>query len=415
VEKSPRVFIVDQDQDARFQLQQLVRQVGFAAAGQAGLGTEAVALVTELKPDIVLCGLREPVARVVQTVESIVHALPETPVVVYAQSGELETIRKAMLAGARDFLLAPLKPEDLKRSLTALLELGERRKRRDAGSQMLGPHGAIITVFGAKGGVGKTTIAANLAVALVRNAGQSVVLVDADDTFGDAAAMLELLPERTVADGLRAAHAVDGESAKDFLTLHPSGLAVVSTPASPLEWKGVTGEPVQRMLYRLARQFDIVLVDTAGTLSDVSQAALEAGSLVLWVTTPEYASVRDSLQALNTLRGLQLPQDRIRLVLNAVYPEVEISAASIEDALGHPIFWTVPHDRNLRRFAQLGRAVVETQPNSPAARNIIDLALVLAGAPRKARTGGFLHRFRNGRVQRNAKRQPENAPEGATS
>lgn len=415
MEKSPRVFIVDQDQDARFRLQQLVRQVGFAAAGHAGLGTEAVALVTEMKPDIVLCGLREPMARVVQTVESIVHALPETPVVVYAQSGELEIIRKAMLAGARDFLLAPLKPEDLKRSLTALLELGERRKRRDAGSQMLGPHGAIITVFGAKGGVGKTTIAANLAVALVQDAGQSVVLVDADDTFGDAAAMLELSPERTIADGLRAVNANEGELPNDFLTLHSSGLAVVSTPVSPLEWKGVGSEPVQRMLYRLARQFDIVLVDTAGTLSDVSQAALEAASLILWITTPEYASVRDSLQALNTLRGLQLPQDRVRLVLNAVYPEVEISAASIENALGHPIFWTVPHDRNLRRYAQLGRAVVETQPNSPAARNIIDLALVLVGTPRKARNSGFLHRFRNGRDQRNARRQRENAPEGATS
>ncbi len=398
--KSPGIFVVDQDLDARFQVQRLITQTGFAVSGQAGLGTEAVAAATEVTPDIILCGLKEPVARVVQTIESLVHTLPETPIIVYSNSGELETIRKAMLAGARDFLEAPFKPEELGRSLTATLEAEERRRLQQAGSAMLGPQGTIITVFGAKGGVGKTTVAANLAVALARRANQATVLVDADDTFGDAAATLALTPERTVTDGLRELDGDDGDGLKKFLSYHDSGLAVLSAPVNPFEWKGITSERLQQLLHRLARQFDVVVVDTASTLSEVTLATLEAASLILWLTTPEYASVRDSHQAFQAIRSLQLPEDRIRVVLNATSPEIEVRPSSIEEALARQIFWTTPYDRLLRRSAQLGQALVDSHPHSPAAGNLTDLAFVLSGtgAPPEPQNGGFLRHLFAGRA-----------------
>ena len=108
--KSPGIFVVDQDPDSRYQVQQVIPQTGFAVCGQAGLGTEAVSLATETRPDIILCGLKEPVMRVVQTIESLVHALPEIPIIVYSRSADLETVRQAMLAGARDLIQAPVRP-----------------------------------------------------------------------------------------------------------------------------------------------------------------------------------------------------------------------------------------------------------------------------------------------------------------
>ena len=111
----PNVLIVDQDPEARYLVRQLVEQAGFMAGAEAGLGTEAVAQASDLKPDIVLFGLREPMARAIQTVEAIVHDLPETPVIAYSDSSELQTIRQAMSAGARDFLQAPIKLEELRR------------------------------------------------------------------------------------------------------------------------------------------------------------------------------------------------------------------------------------------------------------------------------------------------------------
>ena len=378
--KFPGVFIVDQDPDARYQLEQLVPETGFVVVGQSGLGTEALAQATDAAPDMILCGLKQPLARVVQTIESLAHLLPDTPVIVYSDSAELETIRKAMLAGARDFLQSPIKPDDLRKSLSATLEAEERRHLRREDNALLATRGAIITVFGAKGGVGKTTLAANLAVALVRSGGQSCVLVDADDSFGDAAASLALEPEHTLFDAMRVLDE-EGADLDNYLAIHESGVAVAAAPADPLEWHDADAERFQRMLERLSRQFDVVLVDTSGTLGEISQAALDASSLVLWITTPDYASIRDSLQALQAARKLGLDDDRIRLVLNEVSPELEVRPAAVEEALGLSLFWAIPHDRMLRRAGQLGESVIEAHPSSPAARRISDLAQVLSGVP----------------------------------
>src|SRR3990172_7398643 len=136
---------------------------------------------------------------------------------------------------------------------------------------------------------------------------------------------------------------------------------------------------MQQLLHRLARQFDVVVVDTGGTLSDVTLGVLESASVVLWLTTPEYASVRDTIQAIHALRSTGLAEDRIRLVLNMTSPELDVRPSSIEDAIGQKIFWTIPYDKLLRRSAQLGQPLVESNPESAAAENLTELALILSG------------------------------------
>ncbi len=385
--KIPAVFVIDQDQDVRYQVQRLVQGAGFSLSGQAGLGTEAVALAKETRPDILLCGVREPLSRALQTVESLLHVLPQTPVIVYSEAADLETVRRVMLAGARDFLQAPFKPDELRRSLTATLESEERRRLREAGNGMLGPEAVVLTVFGAKGGVGKTAIATNLAVAFAR-AGQTTVLVDADDTFGDAAPSLAMPTDYAVTDMLRELAGSGDDISSKPLTHHDSGLAVLPAPANPFAWKEIPGQRLQRLIQQLGRRFDVVVLDTGSTLSDVTLAALQSASLILWVTTPEYASVRDSLQALQAIQGMKLADDRIRIVLNAVSPELEIRPASVEEVLSTKIFWTIPYDRILRQSTQLGKAVIDANPRSPAARNLIDLARVLTGGPIEPQENG---------------------------
>ena len=390
------VLIIDQDPEARYQVRQLVEQAGFQVAADTGLGTEAVAQAAELRPEIVLCGLKEPLGRALQTMEAVLHDLPETPLIAYADSNDLAIIRQAMLAGARDFLHAPFRPDDLRRSLTAALESEERRRLRQAGGG-IGPRGTIITSFGAKGGAGKTTISTNLAVALARLGGRSVVLVDADDSFGDVASSLGLSAGRSVTDAVRE-HAGGGD-VKRFLSHHDSGLAVLPAPASPFDWRGISGDELRQTLAELARQFDVVLVDTASALNGVSIAALEAASLVLWVTTLDYTSAHGSLRALQAIRSVQVPEERIRIVLNVTSAETDVSPASVEEALGLPIFWTVPYDREIRRSSQMGQTVIEAEPGSAAATSLAGLAAVLTGAPLELRKESIIQRiFGNGKA-----------------
>lgn len=390
----PRVLIIDQDPEVRYQMRRLVEAAGFEPGGDTGHGTEAVVLANEQRPQLVLCGLTQPLGRALQTMEAVLHDLPETPLIAYAESNELALVRQAMLAGARDFLQAPFQPDELRRSLAAALESEERRRLRQSGGGR-GPRGTIIAGYGAKGGVGKTTLSANLAVALARLGTQSVVLVDADDSFGDAAASLGMGAGHSVTDAIR--DAASGGDVKRFLSHHESGLAVLPAPASPFEWRGISGDQLQHTLVELSRQFDVVAVDTASTLNEISVATLEVASLVLWVTTLDYASAHDSLRALQAIRSLQLEDERIRVVLNATAVDADVSPASVEEALGRPIFWSLPYDRELRRNAQLGRPVVDAAPASPAAVSFRDLAGVLTGATPAPRKQGVLRRmFGNG-------------------
>ena len=376
----PEIMVVDQDPQARFEIKRLVKGASFTVAGESAFGTEAVSLAAELKPEVIICGMCVPSERSIHTIEALLDSLPETPLIAYGWEDDLDTVRQAMLAGARDFLVMPVDVERLGASILSVLESEERKRLRLAGeSQSLGASGLVIAVFSAKGGVGKTTVTTNLGVALSKEMGQSVVLVDADTGFGDIAPMLDLKPERTIMDLLRDVDGVERDALTDYLTLHESGLSVLAAPADSLQWRSVPQEQLRKVIGMLAKRFDIVLIDTAGALSDVGMTTLEESGIVLWITSPDFSSINDSAQGLRALRQLSYPEARIRLMLNDLYVDDGVRPEKIEQALGRELFWLVPYDRRLRHGGQEGRPLVLSNPKSPGARSIVDLAHVLSG------------------------------------
>src|SRR3989337_1027591 len=199
--RNPRVIVIDQDQVARSEVQKMLALSGFAVLGEAGYGIEAVSLAKETEPDIVVIALEEPVIRALQTVEAVADLLPQSPVVAYSSIKDPASIRKAMLAGVADYLVTPVRAEDIINSIPGVLAQEERRRARIAGeTDEPVACGTVLTVFGAKGGIGKTTISTNLATAIVQKTGQSVALVDLDTRFGDVAILMDIPVERSIAD-----------------------------------------------------------------------------------------------------------------------------------------------------------------------------------------------------------------------
>jgi len=406
--KIPAVLVVDQDAKARYDVKRLVKQSHFSIAGDAGFGTDAVSLAVELEPDVVLLGMTNPVVRSLQTVESLLNTLPETPVIVYSSSPDIELARRAMLAGARDFLTMPASAEEVGKSIVAVLESEERRQMRLRGQTAgWGPQGSVITIFGAKGGVGKTTVAVNLAVALREETGQAVALVDGDNGFGDVSGMLDLTPERSIVDLTRDLSKVTRETLPKYLTQHGSGLSVLAAPLQTMSWRSVKPEDFRKAIDLISKSHDIVVVDTAGMLNEITVAALESASLVLWVVTTEYASVRDSLRAMEALRSMSYPEERIRVMVNDLATRDGVRARTIEEALGHEVFWQVPFDQRVRQSSQIGEPAVLRYPSAPGARNLADLARTVVGIrpPRQ----GLLER-----LGLHLRRPPAEEPEGRT-
>jgi len=380
------VLLVDQNPDRRFRMKQTVVQAQFGICGESGYGKAAVSLATEVKPDVILCAMEKLVGRSTQTVESLIDALPETPVVVYSPDSDLEVARQAMHSGARDFLPMPLNPEGLRKAVIGALNSEARRRMRLAGDLPSSPQGIVVTVFGPKGGIGKTTVVTNLSVALARS-GQSVVCLDADAGFGDVASMLDIQPERTIVDLSQRIDQVNRETLPRYLIPHDSGLMVLPAPPIALDWRDVSPDHFRKVIEALARSFDAVLIDTSGLLDELSLVALQASSFVLWITTTDYASIKDSQAAMTALRGMSFPLDRIRLVINETSNAGDVRPSTVAEILGQPIFWSIPYDRRLRRAAQVGRPVVETEPYSRIAQRFEDLGRLISGTAPEPRTG----------------------------
>ena len=185
--------------------------------GAAGYGMEAITLAKETDPQVIVAALEEPIARSLQTIESVADVLPTVPIIAYSTIGDPNTIRRAMQIGIKDYLVMPLKEEDLSRSIFTVLAQEERRQQRLTGEVEAQAFGTVLTIFGAKGGIGKTTIATNVAAALVQKTGQSVVLVDLDTRFGDVAILMDIPADRSIADLALPDEQIDREAVQSCL------------------------------------------------------------------------------------------------------------------------------------------------------------------------------------------------------
>jgi len=387
---------VDQDPQARYEVKQLAKHAQLTIAGEAAFGTEAVSLAAEVKPDVIVCGIGRPPERSLQTIEALLDLLPETPIVAYSWRDDAEVVRKAMMAGARDFFVMPAESERVLESIRSVLEAEERKRLRISGqAKALGPKGLVVTVFGAKGGIGKSTVATNLGVVLSSDLSHSVVLVDGDNNFGDAASMLDIRPERNIMDFIKDVDVIERSAVTDYLTQHESGLWVLPAPRECLHWRTVTPERFRKVITTLARRFDVVLIDTAGALGDIPLAALEEANMVLWLTSSDFSSINNSLIALETLQQLSYPEARIRLMLNVTSMDDGVRPSKIEEVLGRQFFWLIPYDRQLRLGGQIGKPVVTTHRDSRGAQSIIQLARALMGVGPKtsARPASSLRRL----------------------
>jgi len=378
--RNPRVIVIDQDQVARSEVQKMLALSGFAVLGEAGYGIEAVSLAKETEPDVIVIAVEEPVVRALQTVEAVADLLPQSPIVAYSSIKDPASIRKAMLAGVADYLVTPVREEDLINSIHGVLAQEERKRARIAGeTDEPVACGTVLTVFGAKGGIGKTTISTNLATAIVQKTGQSVALVDLDTRFGDVAILMDIPVERSIADLALPEEEINREMLQDCLYTHNTGVTILPAPVRPTDWRNVHAGHIERVVTLLAQTYDYVILDTPGTFNDIVARALELATLVLLVATVDMASLKDTLLAIDMLRSWNFPQEKVKLVINSTNEATNVQPQEVKRMLGRDVFWSIPYDRNISTSTQLGMPVVVAKPTTKAAESLVELAFVLSG------------------------------------
>ena len=230
--------------------------------------------------------------------------------------------------------------------------------------------GKLITVFSAKGGCGKTTLATNLAAALADRGRREVCLVDLDLAFGDVAIALQLFPAHTIADAVPLEDSLDASAVQSLLTPHSPGLTTLVAPIEPGTAESIPAVLVGRILELLREQFDYVIVDTPPAFDDHVLAAFDQSDMVALIATLDIPALKNLKLTLETLDLLNYPRERWRIVLNRADSKVGLALSAVEKTLKAPIAAQVPSSRDVPASINRGVPIVLDDPKHAVSQSI---------------------------------------------
>jgi pilus assembly protein CpaE len=392
-----RVLIVDDIPETRDHLTKLLGfESDIEVVGSAASGSESLTMAAKMLPDVVLMDINMPDMDGIAATEKLSAQVPTAAVVMMSVQGEADYLRRSMLAGAREFLVKPFSSDELTASIRQVYTRERDKQSRmsampvasgtsggaatasDDGGQL----GQVIAVFSPKGGVGRTTVAVNLAVAAATELGKSVVLMDGSFQFGDVGVLLNLNPKnKSIADLVPELEAGDPELSLDtFVINHSAGIRVLLAPPSPEMAELITPAGVKRVLEALRKGHDLVVVDCTSWFNETTLAILDAADVVLTMLSLEITSIKNMRLFLEVADQLGYEQNKIKLVLNRADSSLGIRVSDVESSIGRKVDHTIVSDGRSVVYA-LNRGVPFFLSNREAqvSQDILRLAQAVAG------------------------------------
>jgi pilus assembly protein CpaE len=343
----------------------------FAFVNPANPG-ELFANLDQERPEVLILGPDVPAEDALRLATVFDVQLPELSVILVGEA-DPDVVLLAMRAGIRDILSPASDPAQIRVLLERACQSFASRNRTAAAPNPDAPRGIVIGVFSPKGGVGKTTIATNIAIGLGKVAPMGVVIVDLDLQFGDVASGLYLTPEHTVTDAVSASASQDSLVLKAFLTVHPSSIYALCAPRTPVEADSITPQQVSRLIGQLAEQFQYVVIDTAPGLPEVGLAAMEQCTDVVWVSAMDVPSIRGLRSGLEILRRLDLLPETRHVVLNMADAKSGLSVQDVEATIGAPVDVSIPRSKAVAYSTNRGIPVLQDGRRDPAVKGLRQL------------------------------------------
>lgn len=343
-----RVMIVDDTAETRDNIRRLLSmEDGIEVVDEAENGMDALEKAQKWKPDVILMDINMPEMDGITATEKISIRFPRCSIIVISVQGDQDYLRRAMQAGAKDYLIKPFNPDQLVATISQVYEMELKRKSAIFHNQMLEEglvsKPKIIPVYSAKGGVGKTNIAINLAVGL-QEQGRKVVLVDLDLLFGDVALLLNLPQRKTIYHLIPDIHSLDLEALDACLLKTENGLRVLAAPQSPEQSEMIEGPHVERILRLLKEKFDYVIVDCPSHFHETVLASLDIADYIMLVTNRNLHTIKNNKVFLQTMESLNMDHSKIRLVMNETHVYSDFKNSELEEILGLELFHEMGHD-----------------------------------------------------------------------
>ena len=384
-----RVMIVDDVSETRENVRKLLQfESDVDVVGVARTGKEAIQLSQDVNPDVILMDINMPDMDGITATEAIRAKQPTIQVVILSVQGDQNYMRRAMLAGARDFLTKPPMGDELISAIRRAGAMAQTERSKSVQVQPIpipgnvgplmgysAPKGKIVTIYSPKGGTGCTTLAVNLALTL-NNEDTRVALVDGNLQFGDVAVFINEQGKNTIVDLAPRAEELDPEIVEEVMLKHAgSGLHVLAAPSRPEYAEKVSSNQFSKVLEYLRQMYSYVIVDTAALLTDVTLSAIDVSDLIVLVTTQDIPSIKNCRLFLDLLQTLGIERERILFVMNRYDKRINITPDRVTENLKQDVSSVIPLDEaTATKAVNRGVPFVLDSKNQPAARGVFSLA-----------------------------------------
>jgi pilus assembly protein CpaE len=382
-----RVLIVDDVADTRENVRKLLQfESDIEVVGAAQSGTEGVQMSRELDPDVVIMDINMPDLDGIAATEQIIGKQPHVQVVILSVQGEQSYMRKAMLAGARDFLTKPPMADELlsairragAMSVQERMKVSQARTVQASGGQSSPvaqlSKGKVIAVYSPKGGTGCTTIAVNLAL-LLHNSETRVVLVDGNLQYGDVAVFVNEQGKNTIIDLASRIEELDPEIVESVMITHETGAHILAAPIRPEHAEKVSGDQFTRLIEYLSQMYAYVVVDTASLLTDATLGAIDKCNVLILVVTQDIPSIKNARLFLDLLGTLGIPRERVVFTMNRYDKRIAITPERVGENLKQPVVAVIPLDeRVVIPAVNRGVPFILDNKTQPAGKGILSVA-----------------------------------------
>lgn len=366
-------LIIDSDENAKELLKNYSNNLDFLeVTGCYNSLEEAYNTILKEQPKIVFVNINTDSEKEYALIEKILNTTKQTKFIVTALSYDTNSIIKAMRAGAREFLPKPILQEDFEKTLTKIKDI-------TLGSDKT-TNCKIITTFSNKGGIGKTSIATNLALEIANITKEKVALVDMNFQLGDVATFLDIKPSFDISYVVKNLDGTDDEFLLSTLDQYKeTSLYVLADPPYMEQAKDITPEQISKLFDALRKTFAYVIVDTSNVMDGKTITVLDNTDFIMLVTIVNLPAIRNCQRCMDIFERLGYDPEKTKIVINRYMENDEVSAEDVEEALNQKVYWKIPNNYfTIMSSINKGLPVSLINPKSNIAQSYRELATVLS-------------------------------------
>jgi pilus assembly protein CpaE len=318
----------------------------FEVVGEACNGEEVLQLIPKVKPEVVLMDINMPIMNGLEATERITNEFPGVVVIIMSVQGEIEYLKKAMLHGAKEYVIKPFNYDTLIDTLKITYEKHKSLSIKRGSHVERDKDAKIITFFSSKGGVGKSVLAVNSGVVLSTHGNKKTLLMDMNLQFGDVSMLVNEYAEKTILDVIDDGQMEAFENIKPYLHKYNDNMDILFAPRKPESAEYISKDSVERLMKIFKKNYDVILIDTGINFNETTLYILDQAEIILYVTTMEIVAMKNTKLGFGVMHSLGYDNNKVKLIINRVTTSYGISKKEVEAVFSDNIFAMIPVDEN---------------------------------------------------------------------